>query len=152
MRVVSFIPTSASGPTTKFTAISPTKPLRTRFLESKATSEQNQMTKPNIRTAAPPAAATTASALRNLSAFLGGWFLKVTAVANLWISIFLESLHETRRQQALYAIDRYRRLLGGNDDPSSHSRPHPTEASDVTDFAPSGGESAPKDPLRFPRH
>jgi predicted lipid-binding transport protein (Tim44 family) len=84
--------------------------------------EQDQMTKSTSRAVNPRTAAATTSSLHNISAFMGGLISSIAAGASVWIGKFIASLHETRRQQARYTIDRYRHLVNDDDKSSSHSR------------------------------
>jgi hypothetical protein len=83
------------------------------------------MTKPTMRVGTPRATATPASSLHTILSLMGGWISTVAAGTNAWTGKFIESLHETRRQEAHYTIDRYRQLLRDQEeDKKPGSKPH----------------------------
>jgi len=51
-----------------------------------------------------------------------GLIANIAARMSAWIGIFMASLHESRQQQALYTIERYRYLVNDDSDKASKSR------------------------------
>ncbi|HXZ46307.1 MAG TPA: hypothetical protein VEH02_06235 [Pseudolabrys sp.] len=82
------------------------------------------MTKPTLRVVTPRATAAQSSPLHTVSSLIGGWISAVAAGTNAWTSKFIASLHESRRQQAYYTIDRYRHLLNTEANQDSDSKHH----------------------------
>ena len=81
------------------------------------------MTKPTLRVVTPRATAAPSNPLHTIFSLMGGWISTVAAGTNAWTGKFIASLHETRRQQAHYTIDRYRHLLH-DEDPKSGPKQH----------------------------
>ena len=79
------------------------------------------MTKSTLRTVTSQTTAAAHGSLHNIFSFMGGLIANIAAGASSWTDKFIASLHETRRQQALYTIERYRHLVNSDGNKASDS-------------------------------
>jgi|307.fasta_scaffold629284_2 hypothetical protein len=83
------------------------------------------MTKSTLHTVTQRTTTVATGPFHNICAFTVGLISNIAAGASSWMAKFVASLHETRRQQALYTIDRYRHLVNnGSSSQASESKRH----------------------------